>query len=85
MVRGMVKAVSGYLDTLNAIALEVETAIAGDQSLGGITKSVQLTAIDEPDIEGQGEKTVAVMTMHFPSTTSRRSTRPRPPDRRVPK
>lgn len=65
IVRGMVKSVSGYLTTLNAIALEVETAIAGDQSLGGLCKSVQPTAIDEPQFEGAGEKTVAILTMHF--------------------
>lgn len=65
IVRGAVKAVSGYLTTLNAIALEVETAIAGDQTLGGLCKSVQITAIDEPEIEGQGEKTVAVVTLRF--------------------
>lgn len=64
IVRGAVKG-SGYLATLNAIAYDVEVAIAGDQSLGGLSKYVQLVAIDEPEIEGQGEKTVAVMAMHF--------------------
>ena len=70
IIRGAVKAVapsagSSYLTALNAIALEVETAIGNDQSLGSLCKSVQLTAIDEPELEGAGEKTVAVVTLHF--------------------
>lgn len=65
VVRGALKAVSGWMSSLNAIALEVETAIAGDQTLGGLCKYVQLVAIDEPELEGQGEKTVAVITLRF--------------------
>lgn len=56
---------SSYIATLNTILKEVEVAIAGDQSLGGLCKYVQIVSIEEPDIEGQGEKTVAVMAMHF--------------------
>jgi hypothetical protein len=65
IVRGAVKVTTNFVETLNAMVFEVETAIAGDQTLGGLAKSVQITAIEEPEIEGQGEKTVAVVTMHF--------------------
>jgi len=66
VIQGAVKTVqSTYLDTLDAIALEVEQALAGVQTLGGLSKWIQPRAIDEPEIEGGGEKTVAVMAMHF--------------------
>lgn len=65
IVHGAVKAVSGYIATLNTIALEVEVAIAGDQSLGGLCKYVRLAGIGEPILEGQGEKPVALMSMRF--------------------
>ena len=65
LARAAVKQNTGYLDTLDTIALEVEHAIAANQSLGGLSKSVQLAAIDEPDLEGQAEKNIAVMALHF--------------------
>jgi hypothetical protein len=64
-VRAMVKAVSGYLDTLDAIVLEVEQALAAEQSLDGLAKSVQPAGYDAPEIDGQGEKTVAELTLRF--------------------
>lgn len=68
VVRAGVKAVSGYLATLDQIALEVEQALAAQQSLGGLAKSVQPSSYEEPEIDGQGEKTVAVLTMRFTVT-----------------
>lgn len=63
-VRGVVKG-TGYLATLDAIVLEVENAFAADQSLGGLAKWVQPAEYERPEIEGSGEKTVAVQTMRF--------------------
>lgn len=68
VVRAGVKAVSGYLDTLDQIALEVEQALAGQQSLGQLCKAVQPIGFDAPEIDGQGEKTVAFLTMRFTVT-----------------
>jgi hypothetical protein len=65
IVRGAVKVSTSYLETLNAIALEVETAIAGDQSLGGLSKAVQLSSIDEPELDGSGDKITAFITLRF--------------------
>lgn len=64
-VRAAVKSTGGYLDTLDQIALEVEQTFGTQQSLGGLAKSVQLSGIDAPEIDGQGEKTVAYLTMRF--------------------
>ena len=66
-VRAIVKG-TGYLASLDAIVLEVETAIAANQSLGGLAKWVQPTEYDRPEIDGSGEKTVAVQTMRFQIT-----------------
>lgn len=66
-VRAIVKG-TGYLASLDAIVLEVETAIAANQSLGGLAKWVQPTEYDRPEIDGGGEKTVAVQTMRFQIT-----------------
>lgn len=65
IIRAGVKAGSGYLDTLDQIALEVEQALAANQSLGGVAKYVQPTGIEAPELDGQGEKTVAFLTMRF--------------------
>lgn len=65
IVRGAVKAASGYLDTLDAIALEVETAIANNSTLGGLAKTIRPAGMDTPELDGQGEKTVAILNMRF--------------------
>lgn len=63
-VRAIVKG-TGYLDTLDAIVLEVESALAANESLGGLAKTVQPTEYDRPDLDGTGDKTVAVQLMRF--------------------
>lgn len=66
VVRAAVKTAAGtYLDDLDQIAKEVEIALAGAQTLGGLCKSIQPRDFDEPEIDGTGNKTVAVMAMHF--------------------
>lgn len=66
-VRAVVKGTS-YLAALDAIVLEVEEAIAANQSLGGLAKWVQPTEYDRPEIDGNGDKTAAVQTMRFQIT-----------------
>jgi hypothetical protein len=63
IVQGCVKQNTTYNDVIDAIAEEVEKAIANNQSLGG-AKYVQLKSI-EVALSGDGEHPVAVSTMTF--------------------
>ncbi len=63
-VRAMVKAVSGYQDTLDTICKEVETALGNNNGLTGTCKWVNPVA-QKTELEGDGEKPVAVCTLLF--------------------
>lgn len=63
-VKAVVKAVSGYQDTLDTIAKEVQAAIAGDNTLSGKCKWINPRS-HETELTGEGEKPIAVCTMQF--------------------
>ena len=63
-VEGCVKAKDNYDDTLDAICKEVEVAIAGDNTLGGKCKWVQLTST-EIDMDGETEQPIAIARLSF--------------------
>lgn len=63
-VRALVRAVSGYRDTADQIAKEVELAIAGDNGLGGLAKHVTFAAM-ESEVIGEGDAPVCEMTLTF--------------------
>jgi hypothetical protein len=64
VVEGYAKAKTGLDDTLDAIAVEVEEALATDITRGGLA---QMTAIQSTDIglEGEGEQPIGVIKMTF--------------------
>jgi hypothetical protein len=53
-----------YLDTLDQIALEVETAVAADKTLGGIVSNLDLVATVTVPAE-PGEERVGQLTMDW--------------------
>ena len=59
-----VKQVSGYEDTADEIAKDVEIAIAGDNTLGGLCKHIQLTGT-VTELAGEGERPIARTTLSF--------------------
>jgi hypothetical protein len=63
-VRCVVKQVSGYLDTLDQIAQEVEIALATAATLGG-AKGWWLTGTTAPELDGDGDRPVAVLELAF--------------------
>jgi hypothetical protein len=63
-VRAVVEAVSGYQDTADQIAKEVEIALANNNGLGGLCKWIALGS-QNTELSGEGEKPVAVCTMNF--------------------
>lgn len=63
-VDNVVKALSGYEDTCDQIAKEVEIALANDNTLGGLCKYIQLRST-ATEISGEAEKPIAVSTMLF--------------------
>lgn len=65
VVRAVVKASSDYMTTLNQVAKEVEVALAGVPSLGGLCKTLQLRDVDDPIAEASGEKPVAELTLRL--------------------
>lgn len=64
VVEACVKATTGYADTVDLIAKEVETALDGDSRLGGRCVSVTPIAFEE-DQDASGEQTVAIGRMRF--------------------
>lgn len=64
VVEACVKAVSGYEDTADLIVKEVETALAANQTLGGLCHSVQLREIST-ELSGDAERPIAAATMTF--------------------
>lgn len=69
VVEACVKANSAYDDTVDDICKEVEIKIdsAGTQTLGGLCKWIEPTGF-QLDIDGDGDKTVAVGRMTFEVT-----------------
>jgi len=63
-VEGCIKATSGFDDTADAICKEVETAIAGDNTLGGKCKWVQLTST-EIELDGETEQPIVIVRLNF--------------------
>lgn len=63
-VEGVVKALTGFEDTCDQIAKEVEIALANDNTLGGLCKYIQLRST-ATEISGEAEKPIAVTTMLF--------------------
>lgn len=63
-VDAVVKSVSGFEDTCDQIAKEVEIALANDNTLGGLCKYIQLRST-ATEISGEAEKPIAVTTMLF--------------------
>ena len=58
-VEAYVNMTLAYDNKLDAIAVQVEEALAADVTLGGLAKDTQVTAF-EADLSGDGEKPVAV-------------------------
>jgi hypothetical protein len=64
IVEGYAKATSNLDDTLDTIAKEVETAMAGDTNIGGLAKNSYLQAT-EIQLNGEGEQPIGVVAMTF--------------------
>lgn len=60
-----VKQTDNYQDTLDQIYKEVEIALAGDNTLGGLAKYVQPSSEPAADLSGEGEKPIATGRMTF--------------------
>jgi hypothetical protein len=60
-----VKNSDGYLDAVDAIYADIEAAVAGDNTLGGLC--MRITPVGEPGVmlDGSGEKIVARAEMPF--------------------
>jgi len=64
MVEGYVKAVTGFDDTLDQIAREVEEALLDDPTCGGLSQNMVLTST-ETEYSGEGETPVGTIRMTF--------------------
>lgn len=60
-----VKESDGYQDKLDQIYKEIEVAIAGDNTLGGLAKYVQPSGEPAVELSGDGEKPIATGRMTF--------------------
>lgn len=66
VIEACARALSAIEDSVDQIALEVETAIAADQTLGGLVGGgVRYDGIDEFREEHAGEKPVGVWPLRF--------------------
>ena len=63
-VEGSVKELVNYEDTCDQIAKEVETALANNNTLGGLCKYIQIRSTSTKS-SGEAEKPTAVITMMF--------------------
>ena len=64
VVEGCVKDPDGFDDTADAICKEVEVAIAGNNTLGGLCKWVQLTST-EIEMDGETAQPIAIVRLTF--------------------
>ncbi len=60
-----VKLADGYQDQIDQIYLEVERALAGDNTLNGLCKYVQPSGDPAVELSGEGETPVATGRMNF--------------------
>lgn len=58
IIESYAKALSGYDDALDTIALEIETALSGDRKRGGNAKDTRIVSF-QADYSGSGEQPVA--------------------------
>lgn len=63
-VRGVAKATSNVDDTLDAIALEVESALAAAPSLGGLAAGMELRGI-KVDFDHETDKPVGQISLEY--------------------
>lgn len=63
-VEGFVRAISGFDDTLDQIALEIEEAILDDPELGGLAVNTELTGT-EAEYSGDSEQPVGTIRLTF--------------------
>jgi hypothetical protein len=64
IVVAKVKQNTSYRTRVNTIRKEVEIALAGDNTLGGVVKFITPTSC-QIELSGEGEKPVAAATMRF--------------------
>jgi hypothetical protein len=64
LVEGFVRAVTNFDDTLDQIALEVETAILDDTTLGGLAINTELVST-EAEYSGDSEQPVGTIRLTF--------------------
>jgi len=64
VVEAYVKGTSGYDNTLDDIAKEIEVAVYNDVTLNGICKDVMITSFDA-DFSGEGDQPVAFATIEI--------------------
>ena len=64
VVEACVKATTGYADTVDLIAKEVEVALDANNTLGGLCAQIEPRAFSE-DQDGAGDKPVAVGRIEF--------------------
>ncbi len=63
-IEGRIYALTGYEDTLDTIAAEVETALQGNAALAALCSEVRLIST-QVEIDGEGEKPVGLLTMEW--------------------
>lgn len=66
-VRGIAKAVANVDDTLDTIASEIEVALAGAPTLGGLCAPVQLQRVSI-EFDDSTDKPVGVITLDYQAT-----------------
>jgi hypothetical protein len=63
-VEGYVKSTSEFDDKIDDICKEVETAMAGDQTINGLAKNSFLSST-EINYSGEGEQPIGVVTLNY--------------------
>lgn len=69
VIRGVAKAIASLDDTLDTIAKEVQTALAGGVNISGSTVPVVYEG-SETTLDGEGEKPTGQIEMRFTGTVS---------------
>lgn len=63
-IEGYVKSTSEFDDKIDDICKEVETAMAGDQTINGLAKNSFLSST-EINYSGEGEQPIGVVTLNY--------------------
>jgi hypothetical protein len=63
-VEGYVKSITEFDDKIDDICKEVETAMAGDQTINGLAKNSFLSST-EIEYNGDGDQPIGVVTMNY--------------------